>query len=67
MYVCIGSACMHTCVCMHAWVYEYLTHVCAYMRMHAYMYFWQYPPSIEVGRAGFAPPPPPPNIENANL
>ena len=54
MYVCIG------CVCMHAWVYEYLTHVCSNMCMctHAYMYFWQYPPppSIEVGRAGFAPP-----------
>ena len=46
---------------MHAWLYEYLTHVCAYMRMHAYMYFWQYPPPhIEVGRAGIAPPP---NIE----
>ena len=34
------------CVCMHAWVYEYLTHVYAYLCMctHAYMYFWQYPP-----------------------
>ena len=63
MYVCIGCACMHTCVCMHAWVYEYLTHVCAYMCicMQAYMYYWQYrpPPSIEVGRDWFAPPPPP--------
>ena len=55
---------MHTSVCMYALVYEYLTHVCAYMCMytHVYMYFWQNPPlSIEVGRAGFAPPP---NIEN---
>ena len=45
-------------MCMNAWVYEYLTHVCAYMCncTHAYMYFWQYPPSIEVGCAGFAPP-----------
>ena len=52
---------MHDSVCMHAWVYEYLTHVCAYMCMctHAYMYFWQSPPSIEVSRAGFCPP----NIE----
>ena len=57
---------MFACLCMHAYmrvyaciVYEYLTHVCAYMCMctHAYMYFWQYPtPRIEVGRAGFALP-----------
>ena len=48
--------------CTHPWVYGYLTHVCAYMCSHAYMYFQRYnpPPNIEVGRAGFAPPPPPP-------
>ena len=64
--------CMHTCVfvCMHAyihtWVYEHLaTCVCIHMCMcmHAYMYNLLSPrPSIEVGLAGFAPPPPP-NIE----
>ena len=64
MYVCIGCACMQTCVCMHAWVYEYLTHVCSYMCIctHAYMYFFAITPppaplSIEVGRAGFDTPP----------
>ena len=51
---------VHVYMRVYAWLYEYLTHVCAYMYMctHAYMYFWQYPhsPSIEVGRAWFAPP-----------
>ena len=74
MYVCIGCTRMPTSVCMHAWVYEYLTHVCTYMCMctHAYMHFLAISPPpkkkkkyiyiyIEVCRAGF--PPPTPNIE----
>ena len=52
MYVCLGSACMHTCMCMHACVYDYLTHV--------NMYFWQSPPVLKLAALGL---PPPPNIE----
>ena len=57
-------ACMHTCVCMHAGVYEHLSactcaciHVCTCMRVCT---FCNTPTSIEVGVAGFVPPP---NIE----
>ena len=67
-----ACAWMHTCMCifMHAWVYEHLAAcacVCmrAYMRVcvHACVYLhlqFPLPPpkkSIEVGLAGFAPPP----------
>ena len=55
-------ACMHTCVCMHAGVYEHLSactcaciHVCTCMRVCT---FCNTPTIIEVGLAGFAPPPP---------
>ena len=62
MYVCLGSACMQTCMCMHACVYDYLTHACTYMCMHANMYFWQFPPPPVLKLAALGLPPSP-NIE----
>ena len=55
--------CVCVCVCMHAWVYEHLAtcawgciHVCVCMHVCVYI-FPPTPPSIEVGLAGFTPPP----------
>ena len=42
VYACIGVLIFNTCVCMHVHTYVYV--------------LLAIPPSIEVGRAGFAPP-----------
>ena len=54
---------MNTCVCVHALIdiYQHL-HVCIHVYVHACMYVYTFcnlppPPHIEVGLAGFAPPP----------
>ena len=50
---------VHAYMRVYAWLYEYLTHVCAYMCMcmHGYMYFWQYPHSqvLKLAALGLAP------------
>ena len=67
MYVCIDCVCMHTYVCMHAWVYEYYSHVCAYMCMctHAYMSFCPFGNTPQVLKlAGVGSPPPTPILKS---
>ena len=63
MYACI-CMCMHAYMCVHTWmdIYQHL-HECAFVHVyvHAYVHvctFCNTLPHIEVGLAGFAPPPP---------
>ena len=48
--------CMLNRLCMHAWVYEHLPHMCVYMCTHAYMYFKQYPHVLKLAAPGLPPP-----------